>query len=55
MNVLYVQKTFGEDHPIFIELLGLIRQCRMESFMSKNAQREFRLAKKKAGLGLPTS
>ncbi|CAK8672384.1 histone-lysine N-methyltransferase SMYD1-like [Clavelina lepadiformis] len=49
-----ISKTFGEDHPVFVELLGLIKQCRMESYMSKNAQRQFRLAKKKAGLGLPS-
>uniref|UniRef100_A0A6F9DU65 [histone H3]-lysine(4) N-trimethyltransferase n=1 Tax=Phallusia mammillata TaxID=59560 RepID=A0A6F9DU65_9ASCI len=48
-----ISKTFGEDHSLFKELLGLIHQCRMESHMSKNSQREMRMAKKRAGLRLP--
>uniref|UniRef100_Q4H2S8 [histone H3]-lysine(4) N-trimethyltransferase n=1 Tax=Ciona intestinalis TaxID=7719 RepID=Q4H2S8_CIOIN len=48
-----ISKTHGDDHGMFKELLGLIHQCKMEAHMSKGAQREFRMAKKKAGLKLP--
>uniref|UniRef100_H2Y4A3 [histone H3]-lysine(4) N-trimethyltransferase n=1 Tax=Ciona savignyi TaxID=51511 RepID=H2Y4A3_CIOSA len=49
-----ISKTHGDDHGMFKELLGLIHQCKMEAHMTKGSQREFRLAKKKAGLKLPS-